>query len=226
VGVKLLKSMLAVCLWVSAQGAFATAQESDVIIVDGRARPLNTNPLQGYLATNPGGLPQSERRMTSNWRGYVATWEVRDNALLLTKVDVHLKDESAPPNRGGTSARNVLTSLFPDATEVPAVWYSGALVIPTGELIDYVHMGYGSTYASYLILIVQSGLVTRRLEMDMREFEAYRVERFEAFKATAEYRAKLKKMISEDPEWAPENGEGFLFQFESENYLSRDPESN
>ncbi|SDG17896.1 hypothetical protein SAMN04244550_03550 [Rhodobacter capsulatus] len=46
--------------------------------------------------------------------------------------------------------------------KVFAQWYSGTLRIPQGELLDYVHMGYGSTYDWDLLLEVQSGVVVSK----------------------------------------------------------------
>ena len=92
---------------------------------------------------------------SANWRGYVATWEVSNSTLLLRKVDVEIRDPKSSDNEFKTIERNVIADLFPDASHVVASWYSGALVIPRGKQVAYVHMGYGSTYERYTLLKVK-----------------------------------------------------------------------
>ena len=61
-----------------------------------------------------------------------------------------------------------LAGIFPPEDEsfvrdragrVRADWYSGLLRVPDGELLDYVHMGYESLYASERFIAVQAGVV-------------------------------------------------------------------
>lgn len=60
-------------------------------------------------------------------------------------------------------AKVTVATIFPGFPEkVFAQWYSGTLRIPQGELLKYVHMGYGSTYERDLLLDVQWGVVTAR----------------------------------------------------------------
>src|SRR3954452_9909483 len=57
---------------------FATAQQGDVLRLNGKKYFIYTNPLKLYLQENPGKLPKSEVISTGLWRGYIATWEVKD----------------------------------------------------------------------------------------------------------------------------------------------------
>ena len=40
-----------------------------------------------------------------------------------------------------------------------AHWYSGTIRIPQGELLEYVHGGYASTYERDLLLELERGVV-------------------------------------------------------------------
>lgn len=202
--------------------AFATAQVSDVIHLDGKPESLNTNPLRPFLQENPGLLPQSDFRSTANWRGYVATWEVEGSSLQLVRVDVDFRDPKASPERYAPITRNVIDKLFPGSQRVAATWYSGTLLVPRGKIVDYVHMGYGSAYERYTVLVVKQGLVARRQDFDTKAFEAYRRSQFKEFKKSAEYRKLLKETMSEDPYYTAKRAEDFLFQFLTESYLSAD----
>ena len=63
----------------------------------------------------------------------------------------------------------ILCSIEPQVTglrsppEYPervfAHWYSGVLRIPQGELLEYVHAGYGSIYEKDLLIDVENGVV-------------------------------------------------------------------
>jgi hypothetical protein len=51
--------------------------------------------------------------------------------------------------------------VFPDFPDrVFGHWYSGTIRIPQGKLLEYVHMGYGSTYERDLFLEIEKGAVT------------------------------------------------------------------
>lgn len=73
-----------------------------------------------------------------------------DDRLYLTGLDGWLED--------GTKVTTAMIFLgFPD--KVFAQWYSGQIRIPQGGLLEYVHMGYGSTYERDLLLEVRCGVV-------------------------------------------------------------------
>lgn len=87
---------------------------------------------------------------TALWRGYVGTWEIVNNRLYLIALSGEFIDGS-PVN---------LEAIFPGYPErVFAHWYSGLLRIPQGELLKYVHMGFGSIYKSDLFININKGHV-------------------------------------------------------------------
>ena len=47
--------------------------------------------------------------------------------------------------------------LFPDQKEVFADWFTGEIRIPQGDLLEYVHGGYDSTYEKDLFLDFKEG---------------------------------------------------------------------
>ena len=59
---------------------------------------------------------------------------------------------------GGADA--TLATIFPDFPDrVFAHWYSGTIRIPQGKQLEYVHMGYGSTFERDLFLDIERGVV-------------------------------------------------------------------
>ena len=55
------------------------------------------------------------------------------------------------------ASKSVLKALFGDDASRVATWFTGHLIVPTGEIVNYVHMGYGSTYSSYIVVTVVPG---------------------------------------------------------------------
>jgi hypothetical protein len=126
-----------------------TAQIAERLTYQGQAWSLCANPLDDYFAMG-GERPPFQWNCTALWRGYVGQWEIRDDRLYLLALHGTLKD--------GASAS--LATVFPDFPDrVFAHWYSGTLRIPQGRRLQYVHMGYGSTYERDLLLEIERGVV-------------------------------------------------------------------
>lgn len=95
-------------------------------------------------------------RSTANWRGYIATWEVIESEgaerLYLAKLSA---------NRSH-SEKIGLTDLFPGFDKVFAHWFTGELRCPQGELLNYVHGGYASTYEYDLMMEFKQGVLVHK----------------------------------------------------------------
>lgn len=136
--------------------AYATAQAPDKLIYKGKTYYLYTNPLESYFnRDNP--RPKFDFKVTSNWRGYIATWAIENGVLYLADIE-----------RATINNKTVkLSDLFPDRqSPIKATWYTGILRIPQGQRLIYVHMGYGSVYERDLILTVKNGKVTKEEIID------------------------------------------------------------
>ena len=127
-----------------------TAQIGEILYYEGRERRMCSEPLGDYFAFG-GERPAFESNCTALWRGYVGTWEILDGRLYLVGLSGTLED--------GTEAS--LATLFPGFPDrVFAHWFSDTLRIPDGKLLDYVHMGYGSTYERDVLIRLEKGVVT------------------------------------------------------------------
>lgn len=136
-----------------------TAQIRDTIIYNSQEYSLATEPLRSYLEAKGIEYPSTS---TGNYRGYIASWEVIDNKLYLThiKIPEFLSEMDSEAN------------LFPGEEKTFAEWYTGRLRIPYGELLEYVHQGYGSVYEKELYLRFLNGNLLGEDEKDNRsEFE-------------------------------------------------------
>src|SRR6266508_3100092 len=118
----LLSVAVALPLW-------ATAQAPDILKIDGKTYNIHTNPLEPYLLANPGRMPPAEVSSTGLWRGYIAKWLLREDRLFLDDVRVPTKSEAF---------KSVLKALFGNSAPRVAAWFTGHLVVPTGEIVKYV----------------------------------------------------------------------------------------
>ena len=205
--------------------AIATAQEPDLLLLDGQQESLHTNPLSAWLKRHPQALSGVEARSSANWRGYVATWEVAGDKLLLRRVEV--VTEIAEDDEGDDEWRteDIAPKLFPDTDPIVATWYSGALVVPRGKLVNYVHMGYGSDFERYVVLVVREGKVTARRDLDQKQFRDFRKARFAAWKKTPQYAAAAADLRNSEhgEEWEEADIDDFFSGFYAEQYLSLEP---
>ncbi len=127
-----------------------TAQIAENLLYEGATVLMCTEPLADYFFLI-GNLPAFESNCTALWRGYIGSWEIKDRRLYLVGLEGVLED--------GTDV--ALGTLFPDFPErVFAHWYSGTIRIPQGKQLQYVHMGYSSTFERDLFLEVDQGIVT------------------------------------------------------------------
>jgi len=131
-----------------------TAQIAETLNYLGEDVAMCTNPLSDYFAM-VGTKPRFESNCTALWRGYVGSWEIAGDRLYLIGLTGTLED--------GTTA--TLATIFPGCPDrVFAHWYSGTIRIPQGKQLEYVHMGYGSTYERDLFLEVERGVVVATRE--------------------------------------------------------------
>lgn len=130
-----------------------TAQVHEGLILDGKETSMAFCP----------PLPKDESRIivlsddeikdgggiifsTACWRQYIGTWEIKDNKFYLINLEgrYRLKDD----------------------TPIIADWFTGTLRIPQGEMLHYVHMGYGSVFEQELHVKIENGRVTKSRTID------------------------------------------------------------
>ena len=197
----------------------ATAQAPDVLLYEGKEYALNTNPLQPFLRENPDLLPRSSVISSGNWRGYVAKWRLSDSQLVLVDVLILVSYDEPKENGARSGYESVFSQMFPGRERLRADWYTGHLIIPTGKLKGYVHMGYGSTFKRYLIATVVEGTAIEIRELKLRKFKRFRKSQFTRYQQTEEYSKALAETL-EDSSLMRKDAEEFLFAYLSERYLS------
>lgn len=174
---------------------FATAQQPDKLIYNGIEYNLHSNPLESYFEKNPDKRPKGGIMSTSLWRGYVATFEIRDSVLYVKDIQISYYDTT--DNDHDKQWKSVINEVFPEKKEIKVDWLTGILVLPYGDLVNYVHMGYGSTYKNYILLEIEEGFLKNEKRYDYKEYEMFKEKQFIAFKKTDEYK-KIKKELQKE----------------------------
>jgi len=85
---------------------------------------------------------------TACWRGYIGTWEIKDGWFYLVNLVGRYKITGDEP--------------------ILADWFSGVLRIPQGEMLHYVHMGFGSVYEQEIHIKIENGKVVKSRVIDNR----------------------------------------------------------
>lgn len=126
-----------------------TAQFAENLRYNGEEVAIATNPLCDYF-TMGGFRPDFSLSNTALWRGYIGSWEIINDRLYLIGLSATL----------GNGSEASLATVFPEFPDrVFAHWFSGIIRIPQGELLEYVHMGYASTYERDVFLDIERGVV-------------------------------------------------------------------
>ena len=142
--------------------AWPTAQIPEKIVYEGTEGFLFTNPLETYF-TRDNARPEFAAPHTACWRGYIGSWEIRENTLYLTDLKAWMRDKE------GKAAPVEFEQIFPGKTKpMKADWFTGTLRIPRGKPIQYVHMGYQTIYEYDVFLRVEAGKVVERHTIDNR----------------------------------------------------------
>jgi len=133
--------------------AHATGQAADFLILKTDTFYLFSNPLEPYLEyKNVRTINGVELNGTSTscWRGYIATWEIRNDSLFLTKI---VREEES----GKFQTFNLKEEFGSD--KVFAEWFTGTLYSPRGERLQYIHMGYSSIYEKEEYYKIWNGII-------------------------------------------------------------------
>ncbi|HEX5169208.1 MAG TPA: hypothetical protein VFW11_08525 [Cyclobacteriaceae bacterium] len=140
------------------------AQLADIIWMDGEKMDLYSNPLEEYFLKRKKKRP-SFFSLDVCRRGYVATWEVRDGQLFLTKLEGDIESNSLFSKK---VKKCNLSTLFrkPGPQGVKAEWFSGKLRVPNGKMTQYEDTGYDSRFEREIILTVEHGDVLKKRTLD------------------------------------------------------------
>jgi hypothetical protein len=174
-----------------------TAQYPDKITFKGTEYSLNSNPLELYFEKYPDKRPQSGIMSTALWRGYVAHFEIIDAQLFVTDIKIEVPDKESDDSYPYKWI-SAYEQVFPNSIKTKIDWYSGILILPHGKMVEYVHMGYASTYSKYWLLEIEQGNFNEARKYKNKEFVRFKKRQFEVFKKTEEYKKLYTELKEND----------------------------
>lgn len=141
------------------------AQLPDIIVIDGEQQDLYSNPLEQYWMVNKIRRPAFVSSFDCK-RGYVATWELLDNHLVLKDVTgVYEKRYFYFWKRiKPCSSRSILRKS--SLKDPRATWFTGKIRVPKGNRIYYVHHDYESRFEQEMIITLEHGKVIKSIVLD------------------------------------------------------------
>jgi hypothetical protein len=140
------------------------AQLPDTIYLNSKWMDLFSNPLETYWEKTGKRKPDFSTLETCK-RGYIASWAIKDNKLLLTEVDGEYNTTTFLLGR--KLAKTSVKKLFPKSKgNVFAIWFSGKLRIPAGSMTQYEHDNYNSRFEKEIIITIEKGKVLKMVTLD------------------------------------------------------------
>jgi hypothetical protein len=131
----------------SDSGIRMTAQAHERLILEGKETSMAFCP---PLPDHPRVIPTENRILSTGcWRGYIGTWELKDGKLYLVSIKGGYRLDGDAP-------------LFAD-------WVTAVLRIPEGEMLHYVHMGFGSVFEFENHIKIENGVVVQERRIDNRD---------------------------------------------------------
>jgi len=165
-----------------------TAQAREILNYEGKTFGMICEPFSQYIKKNNLEL-RLRATSTALWRGYIGEWEISENRLYLKKISGNgeiknqekfrlgrldlrkqLKEGKITPQQNGHMQKKLekdcfeeielsLKNLFNSENKIFADWYTGKISCPYGDIIQYVHMDYGSIYSNELIFNIIEGVI-------------------------------------------------------------------
>lgn len=144
-----------------------TAQIGESLRYNGKNYLMATQPFDIYLKNH---RIKTAPTCSANWRGYYGQWKIEKGKLFLVAISANIPTKERKFLLAGwndCSTAN-LNYFFPGKKKVLAEWFSGKIRIPTGKMLEYIHMGYASIFEKELILEFKNGIMISEKEIDNR----------------------------------------------------------
>lgn len=189
-----------------------TGQTPDRIVFKGKEYALNANPLETYFEKYPEKRPKKGMVSTALWRGYIAHFQIEDQKLYAKDIQIQVSVDVTEESYTSKWA-SAYKQVFPDGKKKLIDWYSGILILPYGEMVNYVHMGYASEYSNYWLLEVENGNLNEARNYTHKEFVKFKKEQFALFKKTEKYKKLYKSLKEGNTSYNEEFIEQFISNF-------------
>lgn len=169
----------------------ASAQIADRLVVGEKIYRIHSNPLESFFNENPELRPRGGSSAME--RGYLATFELIENQLYVIDIQVQEYDVETR----SFYLDSVMHEVFPDEDRVLLSWYSGILIAPQGQEVQYVHWRYDTLYEEYSLFQIINGSLREERFYPLLEYEDFRARQFRNFQHTEEFKIALRQFVND-----------------------------
>lgn len=167
---------------------FAQKYITDKIIIDSINYDYRFHHLEQYFKTYPEKRPVVNKDTSIINRGYVATFEIKNNKLLLNDIHVELKKNSQKFNH------SIVNKIFPTANDKNLTWITGLFYVGVGEPLDKQNDTLHIDYANYIVFEVKRGTISRKDWFSHKQMDVFKNYQYERFSRTKDFK-KLESTL-------------------------------
>lgn len=176
---------------------YATGQQTNIILIEGKEYRLLNDPLETYLQKH------SEIKLrqpdydedgneilvisTGNWRGYIAYFQIENNELVLYDVKT--------TNFETNETTSVYQKIF--GNEKTKMDYSGILTVANGEFISSDNFEYSHYFTHYILFTFQNNHVVKSKKINNDEYIKFKIKRFLAYSKTDDYKREYQNYLDQ-----------------------------
>ena len=163
-----------------------TRQIRDTLIYKGNEYDLNEEILEKYFCQFPEKKPEINGVMTACWRGYVVTFEILDEALIIKEIDWLVFGDEMENDK-----------VYPFTAGDRYTWFSGLIRIDgfRGDFDDE-----DDENGIYELLEIRDGAFVSHWKLNYEEFCEFKEILFHDFKETADYELLFAKWKNNNPD--------------------------
>lgn len=163
-----------------------TQQIRDALLYKDKEYYLNNEILEYYFNEFPERKPENTGGFSACWRGYVAFFEIKNNELIIRKINCLFNQERE-------KYKQKLKDLFPSKKYD---WFSGLIRIDDfrGKYNDE-----NNEEAIYELLEIREGNLIKHWKLNFEDFNEFKKTIFIDFKTTKEYEKLFLKWKNNNP---------------------------
>ena len=162
---------------------FVWEQHPEYLFYNSKEHILYSEPLYEYFKKHPEKRPKFLARSYNLIRGYIATYEIKNNELFLKNIGFHVGSKE----HGEPVLESVLPESLTGQPELKIDWFSGFLIIPDGDIKKKYERKYASCaasrmtggkvtsyYENYIIIEIKNGNFVRETRMNCLDYRKFR----------------------------------------------------
>lgn len=167
--------------------SYSTPQMPDILVHNGIKYDLGKFYLESYFEKNPDkkNFIKSEFISTALWRGYVATFEIDNNQLFLTDLEVETHDEDHR-----LAMKSIFSEVFPDSKRVKLDYFNGVLWGGANKQQKL----YSLDYDNYCIFEIKDGNIVKEKQLIAKEYKQFKKQQINAFEQSNQYKECVQQL--------------------------------